>query len=186
MSQNLYVDSELWERGLVPLIPVLFKGQLCMCRCSRRKGSMLCRWTGGEPGLRKEMDRSIPHFSVNCRAQSQLTTFVRTFLLHSFLSGNEGCKWKSCILGTIWVYPDKTACSGRHYGLHVWGKRALGLSFTADILVCHTSVKHTAPRVGYQWAKILGHTWPQGSKSWEVTANLTKWLKHNNLKYAGS
>lgn len=29
-----------------------------------------------EPGLRRPMDRSIPHFSVNCRAQRQLTTSI--------------------------------------------------------------------------------------------------------------
>lgn len=28
VSQNLYMDFQLWERGLVPLIPVLFNGQL--------------------------------------------------------------------------------------------------------------------------------------------------------------
>ena len=99
-----------WE-GLWPAPKATCCLKKCMHNNSGRKGSVLIWWAGEEPGLRREMSRITPHFSVDCGGtQSQLTTLIKTFPLHSFASGNEGCKEGRvlCILGMVWVHPDKT------------------------------------------------------------------------------
>lgn len=132
LSQKLYVNFQLWERGLLPLMSVLFKGQI-IC-AGAPGGRALCFGRGQEESLSWGGRWTDPFLiSLGGRASSSLSLelFYPTLLQ---VGTRDLRSEKSYILGMIWAYPDKTACSGRDHGLHVWWDRVLGLNFTQRCL----------------------------------------------------